>query len=417
VSRLRVLIIDDEPPVCEFLIELLTPDEIDASAINDPTAALEHLRSGASYHVLILDLKMPGMSGIELLEQLRKFNRELAVIIVTAFPSLDSATEAISLDVSAYMQKPFSGAEMRETIARVVRKKGITIRAEDTLHIAVGMRIRALREQKDISLAQIGQRSSLSVNLLSQIERAETSPSLSSLHKIAKALDIGVPALFYGLPSGTEPETNREAPPWAAPADRPRIGMRVGSPEWIEASLARLDELERQRAQHEAALETVKDPAALGRHTEAFTRLDTEIKSLYAQLEAVRDVGDEEADEDDIDEQIPGITEKDDELSDPHMVIVKPLDVEPETRKPVESVRYHDNPFDRGPSPSDGGGFDASAPVTGGVTFGDDKPAGGGAKWALIGMLVVAAVIGYFGWQRKQANTPVVAPNAGKADE
>ena len=50
--------------------------------------------------------------------------------------------------------------------------------------------------------------------------------------------------------------------------------MEVGSPEWIEASLARLDELERERAEHEAALETVEDPTALKRHTEAFTRLE-----------------------------------------------------------------------------------------------------------------------------------------------
>jgi DNA-binding NtrC family response regulator len=192
VSRLRVLIVDDDVSVCEYLVELLTPDGVEPRAINDPRAGLEHLRSGASYHILILDLKMPGMTGIDLLDQIRKFNQSIAVIILTAFPSLDSATEAVNLDVAAYMSKPFSGEEMRDTIARVARKNGIVVRAEDELHITVGARIRDFRKQQELTLKQLARRTNLSVSLLSQIERAETSSSLSSLFKIAKALGLEI---------------------------------------------------------------------------------------------------------------------------------------------------------------------------------------------------------------------------------
>jgi DNA-binding NtrC family response regulator len=196
VSRLRVLIIDDEAPVCEFLQELLTPDGCEVVAINDPKAGLEKLKASEKFHILILDLKMPGINGIELLEQIRKFNKDIAAIILTAFPSLDSATEAINLDVSAYMQKPFSGEEMRETIARVARKKGIVVRREDELHITIGARIRDFRKQRELTLKQMGRRTNLSVSLLSQIERAESSASVSSLYKIANALDVRIVELF-----------------------------------------------------------------------------------------------------------------------------------------------------------------------------------------------------------------------------
>jgi DNA-binding NtrC family response regulator len=196
VSRLRVLIIDDEAPVCEFLQELLTPDGCEVVACNDPKEGLEKLKAQEKFHILILDLRMPGCDGIELLEQIRKFNKDIAAIILTAFPSLDSATEAINLDVSAYMQKPFSGEEMRETIARVARKKGIVVRREDELHITIGTRIRDFRKQRELTLKQMGRRTNLSVSLLSQIERAESSASVSSLYKIANALDVRIVELF-----------------------------------------------------------------------------------------------------------------------------------------------------------------------------------------------------------------------------
>ena len=128
MSRLRVLIIDDDVKVCEYLQELLTPDGCEVVAINDPQAGLEKLKAQETFHILILDLKMPGINGLELLEKIRKVDKDIAAIILTAYPSLESATDAINLDVSAYMQKPFSGDEMRQTIARVARKKGIVVR-------------------------------------------------------------------------------------------------------------------------------------------------------------------------------------------------------------------------------------------------------------------------------------------------
>ncbi|PRQ04716.1 Transcriptional regulatory protein ZraR [Enhygromyxa salina] len=196
MSQLRVLIIDDDASVCEFLHELLTPDGCEIVSINDPHAGLALLKSAETFHILILDLKMPGINGIELLDQIRKFNKDIAAIILTAFPSLESATDAINLDVSAYMQKPFSGEEMRETIARVARKKGIVVRREDELHITIGKRIREVRKKRELTLKQMGRRTNLSVSLLSQIERAESSASVSSLYKIANALDVRIVELF-----------------------------------------------------------------------------------------------------------------------------------------------------------------------------------------------------------------------------
>jgi ribosome-binding protein aMBF1 (putative translation factor) len=94
------------------------------------------------------------------------------------------------------MQKPFSADELRQTIARVARKKGIVVRREDELHITIGRNIRAARKKRNLTLKEMGRRSGLSVSLLSQIERAESSASVSSLFKIATALDVRITELF-----------------------------------------------------------------------------------------------------------------------------------------------------------------------------------------------------------------------------
>lgn len=195
-SSLSVLVIDDDVNVCDYLEELLTPEGCAVSAEQDADAAIARLKAKETFHILILDLRMPDASGLEILARLRKIDKDIAVIILTAYPSLESATNAIELDVSAYMQKPVSGEDMKETVARVARKKGIVVRREDELHVTIGQRIRNYRKERTLTLKQMGRRTSLSVSLLSQIERAESSASVSSLYKIANALDVRMVDLF-----------------------------------------------------------------------------------------------------------------------------------------------------------------------------------------------------------------------------
>ena len=196
VSRLRVLVVDDDASVCEVVKELLTPTGCEVVPIADTDEAIAKLRAKETFHVLILDLKMPSMDGLTFLRAVRKFDQEIAVIILTGFPSLQTATDAIEYDVSAYMQKPFATEDLRATVDRVARKKGIIVRPEDELHVTIGQRIRLCRKTQNLTLKQLGRRTGLSVSLLSQIERAESSASISSLYKISNALDLRLAELF-----------------------------------------------------------------------------------------------------------------------------------------------------------------------------------------------------------------------------
>jgi len=195
LSQLSLLVVDDDKDVCEYLEDFLSHDGYRVVTASDPTEAIDVLR-GDEFHICIIDLMMPKLSGIDLLEQIRKIDSDVAVIILTGYPSLETATASIEHDVSAYIKKPFSVDEFRSVIERIARKKGLVLRKEDELHQTIGRNIRELRKTRGLTLKQMSRRTKLSVSLLSQIERAESSASVSSLFKVATALDVRITALF-----------------------------------------------------------------------------------------------------------------------------------------------------------------------------------------------------------------------------
>lgn len=192
---LRILIIDDDRAICEYMQTLLERDGYAVKVLSDPTAVTAELKRD-EYHLVILDLMMPKRDGIEVLREIRKHDKDLAVVIFTGYPNLDTAVASMKLDAVDYVKKPFNVDEFREVIWRVMRKKGLSVTPEEELHKAIGETIRHHRKELNLTLKQMARRTGLSVSLLSQIERAETSASLSSLYKIAVGLQVKVRDLF-----------------------------------------------------------------------------------------------------------------------------------------------------------------------------------------------------------------------------
>ncbi len=196
-SKLSVLVVDDDQDIREYLQDFLNAEGFEVTTLADPTLAVERIRDEV-FHLVVLDLMMPKLSGLDLLQQIRSVDDDIAVIILTGHPSLDTATASIQHDVSAYIHKPFAAAEFRDVIARIAKKKGLVLRREDELHAAIGRQIRDMRKARGLTLKQMARRTNLSVSLLSQIERAESSASVSSLFKVATALDVRLTDLFGG---------------------------------------------------------------------------------------------------------------------------------------------------------------------------------------------------------------------------
>jgi DNA-binding NtrC family response regulator len=196
-AKLSVLVVDDDQDIREYLQDFLVAEGFEVTTLAEPEFAVERIRDEV-FHLVVLDLMMPKVSGLDLLAQIRSVDDDIAVIILTGYPSLETATSSFQHDVSAYIHKPFTPAEFREVIARIAKKKGLVLRREDELHAAIGRQIRDLRKARGLTLKQMARRTNLSVSLLSQIERAESSASVSSLFKVATALDVRLTDLFGG---------------------------------------------------------------------------------------------------------------------------------------------------------------------------------------------------------------------------
>jgi DNA-binding NtrC family response regulator len=192
---LKVLVVDDDEAIREYMETFLTKDGYEVKTLADPEDAPAEVKNGG-YHLVVLDLMMPGLDGVQALEKIRKVDDDVAVVIFTGYPSLETAVQSMKLDVVDYLKKPFNPDEFRAVVERVVAKKGLLRTPEEQLHRVIGETIRNLRKERDLTLKQMSRRTGLSVSLLSQIERAESSASISSLYKVATALDVRVSELF-----------------------------------------------------------------------------------------------------------------------------------------------------------------------------------------------------------------------------
>ena len=118
----RVLIIEDEPRMRELLQRALTGWGFEVTAARSGEEALRLAAEGPAPHVVLLDLDLPGIGGLETFERLRARHPELQGIVLTGFGSLDAARQAIHLDVVEFLTKPAPLGELEHALDRAIRR-------------------------------------------------------------------------------------------------------------------------------------------------------------------------------------------------------------------------------------------------------------------------------------------------------
>jgi len=117
-----ILVVDDEESICSILSETLESDGYNVQTVNSAEAALELLEHELP-HIVMTDIRMPGISGVELAMRIKEISDEIEVIIMTSHASLDTATKAIKIGVYDYINKPFNNLnEVKNLILRVIEK-------------------------------------------------------------------------------------------------------------------------------------------------------------------------------------------------------------------------------------------------------------------------------------------------------
>jgi DNA-binding NtrC family response regulator len=115
----RILIVDDQDMMRDSLAATLARDAHEVVAAGDGPAAVAKLATGR-FDLLISDLKMPRMTGLELLAEAKKLRPDMPVVLMTAFATVNTAVEAMKLGAYDYIQKPFDGDEIKMLVDRTL---------------------------------------------------------------------------------------------------------------------------------------------------------------------------------------------------------------------------------------------------------------------------------------------------------
>ncbi len=121
-SKPSIMIVDDEEIVRTSLSSWLLEDGYDVVPVESGKLALEALKK-KSYDLMLVDLKMPEMDGLELMKEVKKFLPDLPVIIMTAYATVDTAVKAIKEGAFDYLMKPFDPEEISITIKKIMKQQ------------------------------------------------------------------------------------------------------------------------------------------------------------------------------------------------------------------------------------------------------------------------------------------------------
>jgi two-component system, OmpR family, alkaline phosphatase synthesis response regulator PhoP len=116
-----VLIVDDEKNIRLTVSQSLESIGLDTDMAMNGEEALAKVKAN-DYSLILLDLKMPGMDGMQVLRRIREFRPEVRVIVITAYGTVDSAVEAMKLGTVDFVQKPFASEEIRALVSRVLQR-------------------------------------------------------------------------------------------------------------------------------------------------------------------------------------------------------------------------------------------------------------------------------------------------------
>jgi DNA-binding response OmpR family regulator len=199
-TEVSMLVVDDEATICHLVQDVLARPGFSIDTVSDPLK-IEGVLKDKQYHVIIQDYVIPGVEPDSLFEWLKQYQPDASVIIVTGYPSLDSVVSSLRARAYDYLTKPFDLAQLRNVVQRCLESKGLLRLSEEALRETLGATIREKRKALGLTLAQMAERTNVSLGYLSQIELGKNSASIETLYRICLGLGIRMTELFQAIKS------------------------------------------------------------------------------------------------------------------------------------------------------------------------------------------------------------------------
>jgi DNA-binding NtrC family response regulator len=196
-AGLRMLAVDDEPTFVRTYEKHFSQLGFQVD-IATSLAEFEDCLRARHHHVILLDyyLDKDKVGGETLMRMVDQYDKDACVLVITGRPSLDAAVVSLRQRAFDFLSKPIKLEELADAIDRGLEAKGLLRLSAGELQRRIGERIREARKQKSLTLAQLSERTGLSVGFLSQIELGKNSASVETLYRIARALGMA-PGDFF----------------------------------------------------------------------------------------------------------------------------------------------------------------------------------------------------------------------------
>ena len=135
--HIKVLVIDDDPTICKTVGLLLEEHGYSPRSYTSPDEAITAAEK-ESFQIALIDLRMPSMDGVQVVERLKAIDDRTSCIVMTAYPDLDSATETMRRGTCDYIAKPFKQEELVSSVDRACQRMGIIYTDEHELNRLIG---------------------------------------------------------------------------------------------------------------------------------------------------------------------------------------------------------------------------------------------------------------------------------------
>jgi len=196
----RLLVLDDDPAIGRLVQAALAAHDFTIDVVTDPSQIESQIRA-QTYHVVILDYVLPGLDTDKVIQWIQELQPDACVIVITAFPSMDSAVHCLRAHTFDYLTKPFPIDSLQKSVLRCLESRGLLRLSEEALREQLGTAIRERRKSLGLTLAEMAKRTNVSLGYLSQIELGKNSASIETLYRIALGLRVRVADLFQSVQS------------------------------------------------------------------------------------------------------------------------------------------------------------------------------------------------------------------------
>jgi DNA-binding NtrC family response regulator len=196
--HIKVMVVDDDPAICKTVELLLQEHGYAPRTYTDPEEAIETAKK-ESFQIALVDLRMPVMDGVDVVEKIKDIDEDTSCIVMTAYPDLDSATETMRRGSCDYIAKPFKKEDLVAAVDRACQRMGIIYTNETELNRLIGQRIRQQRLSRNLTLRQLSDRTDLTTSQLSQVELGKNAASIWALARISNSFGLQVSELLNGL--------------------------------------------------------------------------------------------------------------------------------------------------------------------------------------------------------------------------